>query len=272
MNTRMTWVTFLYALVLVSGCGAHYVTPSGGASMAEFAGLTEQIDGDISKHFETRPAAAFPAHIAVVRIQDSGYRTKTHHGYGHGRYSVVTTRNIETDEAFERLQKLPDVNGVAPIGRMLVPVNANSIKDLRIPAAKLHADMVLVYSVDTSLYVDGKQLGPLSMISLGLIPNKKAHVTATVAGMLVDVRTGYIYGTNEASDTQEQLTTVWATEMAIEKARAKAETNALEGFVGEFEDLWTGVVDVYRDGAVASRRDDAPGDRYYTIQLESTGD
>ena len=269
MNNRMNVIAFLLALALVSGCAASYVTPGGGFSMGAMAGIDEQIDGDISKHFETRPAAAFPAHIAVVRIQDSGYRTKTQHGYGHGRYSVVTTRDIETDEAFERLQKLPDVNGVAPIGRMLVPVNANSIKDLRIPAARLHADMVLVYSVDTSLYVDGKQLGPLSMISLGLIPNKKAHVTATVAGMLVDVRTGYIYGTTEASDTQEQRTTVWATEMAIEKARAKAETNAFEGFVGEFEELWDGVVGVYGDGATASRGDNAPGNRYFTIPLGS---
>jgi len=270
MNRGMTWVTFLFALALVSGCGAHYVTPSGGASMAEFAGLSEQIDGDISKHFETRPAAAFPAHIAVVRIQDSGYRNRTHHGYGHGRYSVVTTRDIETDEAFERLQKLPDVNGVAPIGRMLVPVNANSIKDLRIPAARLHADMVLVYSVDTSLYVDGKQLGPLSVISLGLIPNKKAHVTATVAGMLVDVRTGYVYGTTESTDTQSQIATVWDTEVAIESSRKKAEKNAFEGFVGEFEDLWGGVVNVYRDGAVA-RHDEALGNRYHTIKLGKIG-
>ena len=270
MNKRMRLATFLLAVALVSGCAASYVTPSGGASMAEFAGLGEQIDGDISKHFETRPAAAFPVHIAVVRIQDSGYRTKTQHGFGHGRYSVVTTRDIETDEAFERLRKLPDVNGVAPIGRMLVPVNANTIKDLRIPAAKLHADMVLVYSVNTSLYIDGKQLGPLSMISLGLIPNQKAHVTATVAGMLVDVRTGYIYGTTEASDTQEQRTTVWATEMAIEKARAKAETNAFEGFVGEFEELWDGVVSGYKGKALARRSGDVHRESYYTLQLGDT--
>ena len=61
MNKRTTWVTFLFALVLVSGCGNHYVTPGGGASMAEFAGLSDQIDDDISKAFETKPAAAFPA-------------------------------------------------------------------------------------------------------------------------------------------------------------------------------------------------------------------
>ena len=267
MNRTMTLVAALLAIALLGGCGAHYVTPGGSVSMAQIAGIGEQFDGDISKHFETRPAAAFPAHIAVVRVQDSGYYSRSYHGHSGGRYTIVTTRDIESDEAFERLQKMPDVNGVAPIGRMLVPVNANTIKDLRIPAAQLHADMVLVYSVDTSLYVDGKQLGPLTLISLGLVPNKKAHVTATVAGMLVDVRTGYIYGTTESTDTQSQIATVWDTEAAIESSRKKAEKNAFEGFVGEFEELWGGVVDVYRDGAVA-RRDEAPGNRYHAIQLK----
>ena len=110
------------------------------------------------------------------------------------------------------------------------------------------------------------------MVSLGLIPNKKAHVTATVAGMLVDVRTGYIYGTTEASNTQEQRTTVWATEMVIEKARAKAETNAFEGFVGEFEELWGGVVGVYKTAGASSQDSNARGNRYHTIQLGSANE
>jgi predicted Zn-dependent protease len=108
------------------------------------------------------------------------------------------------------------------------------------------------------------------MISLGLIPNKNAHVTATVAGMLVDVRTGYIYGTTESTDIQEQRSTIWSTEMAIETARAKAERNAFEGFVGEFEELWGGVVNVHKGKAVARRTNDAPGERYYTIKLDGS--
>lgn len=267
MNKGMTWVTTLLALVLVSGCGAHYVTPGGGMSMARLANI-ELTDGDLASFYETQPAATFPASIAVVRVQDSGYRTKTQHGYGHGRYTIVTTRDIETDEAYERLVELSDVKGVAPIGRMLVPVNANTVKDLRIPAAQLHADMVLIYSVDTSLYVDGKQLGPLSLVSMGLLPNLKAHVTATVSGMLVDVRTGHIYGTTEATDIQEQRSNLWATEVAIERARKEAEKNAFEGFVGEFEELWGGVLGVYGDGAVARRSQDATEDRYHTIELK----
>ena len=264
MKNGFTFAVSLLAIALFSGCAQHYLTPGGGVSMVDIT------DGDLIEFYETEPAAAFPANIAVVRVQDSGYQSRSHHGYGHGRYSIITTRDIETDEAFERLQKLTDVQGIAPIGRMLVPVNANTVKDLRVPAAKLHADMILVYSVDTSLYVDGRQLGPLSLVSLGLIPNKKAHVTATVAGMLVDVRTGYIYGTTESTDIQEQRSTIWSTELAIETARKKAEKNAFEGFVGEFEGLWGGVVSVHKGKAAALRGDDVPGNQYYTIHLGNT--
>ena len=262
MNKVICFWVILSAMALASGCAQHYVTPGGGVSMVEIT------DGDLIEHYATEPAAAFPATIAVVRVQDSGYQSKSHHGYGHGRYSVVTTRDIETDEAFETLLNLPDVQGVAPVGRMLVPANANTVKDLRVPAARLHADMILVYSVDTSLYVDGKQLGPLSLVSLGLIPNKKAHVTATVAGMLVDVRTGYVYGTTESTDTQEQRATIWSTEMVIEKARAKAERTAFQGFVGEFEELWSGVVTAHKSREVALETVGAPGSQYYTVPLQ----
>ena len=98
------------------------------------------------------------------------------------------------------------------------------------------------------------------MLSLGLIPNKKAHVTATVAGVLLDVRTGYIYGTTEATSTQEQRATIWSTDVAIETARLKAEKEAFDGFVDDFERLWPGVVNMYRGKALASESDNTPPD------------
>ena len=268
MNKAIGYLaTLLIGSLLSSGCAQHYVTPGSGVSMLAMTG-NELVDGDIGRHFQTQPAAGFPANIAVIRIQDSGYRSHTYHGYGHGRYTIVTTRDIEKDESMERLHKLPNVRGVAPIGRMLVPANANTIKDLRIPAAKLHADMVLVYSVDTSFNVDGRQLGPLSLISLGLFPNKKAHVTATVAGMLVDVRTGYIYGTTESTDIQEQSATIWSTDVAIDTARLKAEMNAFDGFVEEFEEMWGGVVTTYSNSTWSPDSNEVANTGYYSVRFD----
>lgn len=234
MSARIVLIGLI--VLLSTGC-ATYVTPAAGVSMAEIS------DRDLRDYYEVEPAAAFPANIAVVRVQDAGYRSRTNHGYGHGRYTIVTTRDIETDEAFERIVKLPMVGGVAPLGRLLLPSNASTIRDLRAPAAKLRADLLLIYSVDTDFSVEGRSLGPLSAISLGFIRNKKANVTATVAGALVDVRTGFIYGLSEASASEQQKASVWSTEMAIDTARLRAEKAAFRDFMSEFETLWKGVVD-----------------------------
>jgi hypothetical protein len=145
--------------IVASGCASHYLTPAGGVSLAELAvdtGSRPSLPGNEESGnlllASADPASPFPANIAVVRVQDSGYATKTSHGYGHGRYSIVTTRDIETDADFAKVANLPLVHGVAPVGRLLVPVNANTIKDLRAAAALLRADLLLIYSVEPACH------------------------------------------------------------------------------------------------------------------------
>ena len=84
---------------------------------------------------EAKPLAAFPASIAVVRVQASGYQSQTAQGYGYGNYSVVTTRDVEKDDCMERLEKLPQVAGIAPIGRLLLTPHLQSDMELRQAAA-----------------------------------------------------------------------------------------------------------------------------------------
>lgn len=224
---------------LFTGCAVQYTTPAGGVSVAEIT------DVDIKEFYEKEPASAFPARLAIVRIQESGYKSRTNQGYGSGRYTIVTTRDIESDNDFQSIQELPMVSAIAPLSRLLVPRNANTLKDLRIPAARLKADLLLLYSVDTTFYIEGTPLGPLSLISLGFIPNKKAFVTSTVSGALIDVRTGYIYGTSEATEKEEQRATVWSTKDAIDSSRIKAETKAFQSFIIDFKSLWKSVVEKY---------------------------
>lgn len=70
----------LGAVALAAAGCATYTTPAGGVSMAEFA------DEDLQSFYEREPASPFPANLAVLRVQDAGYATKTSHGYGTGRY------------------------------------------------------------------------------------------------------------------------------------------------------------------------------------------
>jgi len=263
MKRQLAIVVLTVLSVAVTGCATNYVTPASGVSLAEIA------DDDLRSYYERGPSSPFPANIAIVRIQDSGYVTRTVRGYGHGRYTIVTTRDIETDQAYDSIVALPLVNDVAPIGRILMPSNASTIKDLRVPAAKLRADLLLVYSIDTTFSVEGKSLGPLSVISLGFIPNKRAHVTATVAGILVDVRTGFIYGTTEATATEEQRATVWSTELAIDTSRMRAEENAFSAFVSEFGQLWKNVVDVHAATVPPTTSPLEDRDTHFQIEFEN---
>lgn len=250
-----TITTIVCLFFVCSGC-ASYVTPAAGVSLAEVS------DTSLAEMYARKPASTFPANLAVMRVQDSGYYTKTNRGYGNGRYSIVTTRDVESEEDFERFGKLPLVSGVAPVGRMLLPANAQDIRDLRSPAAQLRADILLLYSIDTAFTVDGISLGPLTLVSLGLLPNKKAHVTVTVAGVLIDVRTGFVYGATEATVTEHQRATIWSSEQVIETARLKAEAAAFTSFVQDFEGLWTGMVNVHATSTPAQAPDN-PG-WYYT--------
>lgn len=227
------------AVLLSSGCATRYVTPGGAVS------LTAIDDTDIATAYSRKPAAPFPANIAIIRVQDDGYVNRGYRGHSLGRYSVITTRDVESDSSIESLQKLPLVAGVAPIGRLLLPSASDSIRDLRLSAAQLQADLLLVYSIDTSFTVDGTPLGPLSVITLGMLRNKKAHVTATVAGIVVDVRSGFVYGTTEATATEHKRASVWSTSDVTDAARRKAEQRAFDEFAGEFGDFWTDLLNVY---------------------------
>lgn len=228
-------------LVAVQGC-ATYTTPASGANLKALA------DEDIGALMKVEPASPFPARIAIVRIQAPGYLSRTNSGYGTGRYSVVTVRDVEDQDLFAGISALPMVGGLAPLSRIILPRNLESIRDLRISAARLRTDLVLIYSVDTVFHVEGTPLGPLSLITLGLLPDKKAFVSSTTSGAMVDVRTGFVYGVSEATEREEQLATIWNTQDIIDGARLKSETKSFRSFVGEFKKLWENIIAQYATG------------------------
>ena len=247
MNKRLLIAPVL--LLALAGCGQTYVTPPAGAE------LTALADANLRGYYSTTPATLFPANIAVVRLSAD---------------RPVTVRDIESDEDFEQMAALPLVRDVAPIGRLLLPNHVRSFDKLRPSAARLHADLLLVYTIDTTFTVEGRTLGPLELISLGLIRHKKAHVTATVAGVLMDVRTGYIYGTAEATAEQHKKANIWSKRNAVDSSRLAAEEQAFDDFVDEFGALWKGVVDVHAATVPATPTTpvaivDDDGDTYYRI-------
>ncbi|MGI3129529.1 hypothetical protein ACRSLK_03905 [Halopseudomonas pachastrellae] len=231
MNRRLFAFLLALGLATLQGC-ATYTTPAAGVNMSTLG------DGDISELMSLEPAAQFPARLAVVRVQSSGYHSLTADSYGSGQFSVVTTRDIESAEDLERLANQEQLSAVASMTRLILPLELNTLRDLRLGAARLKADLLLVYTLDTSFNVESTTLGPLSAVTLGFLPNKQAFVSATTSALLVDVRTGFIYGAAEATERESQRATVWNSQDAIDSARQRAEAASFHTFVGEFERLW----------------------------------
>jgi hypothetical protein len=224
--------------LMLSAC-ATYQTPGAGINVSNLA----SADADIAEIMQREPASPFPARVAVARVQMTGYYSRSNQCYGTGRFCVVTTRDVEDEQDFERLARLPMISGVAAMSRILLPAQLNSIRDLRVAAATLKADMLLIYSLDTRFNVQSKEIGPFALISLGFLPNKQAQVTTTASAVLFDVRTGFVYGIAEATSREQQRATAWSSQNAIDNARLKSEATSFQELLGEFEKLWKGVVE-----------------------------
>lgn len=228
----------LISAFLLCACAGSYVTPGSGASLVQFAGT----DAAISDVMAREPAAAFPARIATARLQGNAYATRGDACYGGHRYCVATARDVEPDSAFARLNALPMVAGVAPVNRILIPNDIQSVEDLRSVAASLRADMLLVYSLDTRFNLGGTDIGPLQLISLGLFRTESAMVTTTASAALFDVRTGFLYGVAEATAQDEQRSTVWGTRQVLETVRRDTERRSFEALVNQLVEFWPSVL------------------------------
>lgn len=252
MIVRMM-LSMLIGLLMCAGC-ASYATPGRGVDMAAAGVLHDpkraDTDGEIQLAFDKKPLATFPAGVAVVRIQAAGYSSPTAQGWGYGRYSVVLTRDVEKPEHLERFAKLPGVRGVAPLNRLLLSGDFRSDRQLREGAARLQADVLLVYTLDTTFTSEDKAK-PLSVVSLGLSPNQQVRLTTTASAVLLDTRDGYVYGVAEATEQRQQFTNAWQNEVAVDETRRATEAAAFEKLVGELETTWKGVVATYgKNGGV----------------------
>lgn len=242
------WAAMAALVLLGAGC-AQYATPRRAADMQLFGVASpeqrEQLtDRKIKEVLARQPLAGFPAGIAVARVQEPGY--KTHHtaAFGTGQYSVVLTRDVEQDEDLDRLARMPMVVGLAPINRLLLPSELHDDRELRQAAASLHADVLLIYTFDTSIYI-GHNTSPVDVVTLGFLPHKQARVTTTASAALLDTRNGYLYGVAEASASHDQPANTWTTEDAVDQSRRRTEAEAFNKLVGELEKTWTGVLHEY---------------------------
>jgi hypothetical protein len=227
--------------ILISGC-ASYIPPGAKADLQAFA------PPDIQAGFAAKPTNPFPASIAVVRVQSptySNYYLRQNGGiYGSGRYSVILAKEAREDSQLERVAKLQQVAGLVSINRMLLPERLEGDKEIRSAASRLQADLVFLYTFDTS-FLNTDLSTPLTVITLGLSPTRKISVVTTCSALLMDTRTGYIYSAYEATERKQTLSTSWGSRDAADEVRRDNEQEAFKKLVDGLTASWPKLVERY---------------------------
>ena len=147
-----------------------------------------------------------------------------------------------TDTRIEELSQWEAVRSVTPLSRLLIPAQLTSIDDLRTASAGLRSDVLIVFTLDTSFRVDGKSIGPLSLISLGLMRDRETVVNTTASAVFVDVRSGFVYGVAESTASEKQTTSAWSSANAADQGRLNTEREAFDGLLRELEKTWRSIV------------------------------
>ena len=250
------WFGSLLALALLGGCtGVRYTTPSEAADLMiwqdsppDDPDRTGRIqpgeDSVIRSALDRRPAARFPASIAIARVQAPGYRSHTVQGHGTGAFSVVIQRDVETKDHFKTLSAMPEVRNLAPISRLLLPSRMKSDQTLRRAAAAMRSDVLLIYTLDTRFHrVDTDK--PLDVVTVGILDNFNVEVYTTASAVFLDTRTGYVYGVSEGSSKKRTILNNWSNDEVVDAVRREVEAKAFDELVKSVVLNWTTIANEY---------------------------
>lgn len=218
-------------MLLLASC-ASYTTPGGSANISALA------TPDVAALLAVKPVATAPARVAVAQLQQAGYRNYQQQGYGQGAFSLVMERDAAAERVLQQLARLDGVAAVAPINRLLLPAQLDSIAALRQAAARVQANVLLVYTFDTRFQTGQQQLPLLNTILLGTLNNQPLTVRSNVSAVVFDVQTEYVYGLAEANVQTHGSSNLWQTDSEVDKLRQDAEQQALAALMTQLQTQW----------------------------------
>lgn len=226
-------------LALLCAACAHYRTPGGAVQW-------DALHGTDADAIPRQPSPHFPSNLSVVRLQASEYQSATVGSYGKGRYSLVTSGELLSETQLQAIAQWPAVASVGRLDLQLLPRKLESLDDLRLSAAKLQSDILLMYTVETTFRIGGQDYGPDRKLRLGGAPGEGDAVTSVARAVFTDVRTGYTYGEARGIVSRGLDAAAVADARSVDAARLAAERDAFTQLVGEAKARWGEIARHYR--------------------------
>ncbi len=199
------------AFLLFAGCQSHttqttsgqdylsrYPTPMGGGSSS--------IDEEVKDVANIEPTLRFPARIGLAKLFN-------------GR---IVNLSVEEVEAWDNLRTDlgSDFGEFLPVSALIAesvykaPANPAAsfapqeiFRKIRLGAARQHLDVVLIYEVfsKTKSTTLASSVADWTIIGAYFIPSKSIQTTGYANCLLMDIRTGYPYGTASATLNDKEL-------------------------------------------------------------------
>lgn len=244
--------TALLASALLAGCSTHVQDTSGRDYIQSRPELVAKATTGESRDradfrqqlraaAEVEPRLRFPARIGLARIEG-------------GRLTAIPPEEAEAWlKTSARLgPRFGEFVPVSPLIAELVASEqgpardryhrsdlADTVRKLRLGAARQHVDAVLVYEVaghadDSSTLLSAADL---SIVGMFVVPSRHLKAEGFAAALLLDVRNGYPYGTASArADDQNLVPNVGSTAKTGDLLR-DARTAAVIKLTGEVEKM-----------------------------------
>ena len=262
------------SMLLIAGCGVGsnngYASPREAVTTGELRGdgdtegVSDEVGDKVGNYTigntKNKPVSneeMFPVNVSVARVSYSnynGYYNNYNSSQSKQNFNVITTRDIEQQEHYDKLAKLYGVDSIAPINFMMVPESCENVIDLCKASDVLNTDMLLVYTLETSNKTKAVDIGPLAAVTLGFTPNRIEYVTTTAAATLIDVRTGHVFGTFEGSWTNKHNASIWSKDEIRTNLGIDTQQKSFDILVNTVCKAWPEIVGKNRYRVVSSER------------------
>ncbi|MEO3428094.1 hypothetical protein AAFN88_04505 [Pelagibius sp. CAU 1746] len=248
-------------VALLAGCANQIQTTSGtryldgygtpaaasgpeAAPAGAYAGPAGSVDAEIAAAANVEPQLRFPARLGLARIDRGGlvpvpaaeaaaWRGLAERlGSGYGEFVPISPLISALATPAERAVDQRDG------GRTYRSGLAETVRRIRLGAARQHVDAVLIYETFGSSEGTDNVLAITKVALIGFfLPTEDVKAEGAAQAVLVDVRNGYTYGTASATSAQPsyRLTTSGNSSAVQAQARGEAEVRAVENLTGEVE-------------------------------------
>jgi hypothetical protein len=237
----------LAAAIMLTACASSVQTSSGAAWLnADPDAISDDALGDAMRRAAgIEPTLRFPARIGLARI-----------GPARGGPGLTMPSTAEVASWSNALRALgPEIGEFVPVSPLIAalvedenlsparnPVQ-RTVDLIRVAAARQHLDAVLIYEVDATADAASTplSLAEWTLIGAFILPTQHMKVQAIAQAMLVDVRSGYHYGTVHTSADDGSLITRFGAadtkERIVRRARDEAVAKLAEEARSMFSEL-----------------------------------